>query len=191
MRRHIVVLVSTLVLQQRLVSAQALPAVTGSDSSVLSLAGRQWKPGLVDIRVHGALRGARGSYYLVSGFECTDCDAPRQLELLAWGQSTDSTKQRYYYPGAVHGEEGESFIRSRAFLGSCGADSVPTLLIVQSVKDSLAHWHNGSIVVQLTSAGRPAVRRTPGRATAERLAVRRVSEGACREVPAIATQIDG
>jgi hypothetical protein len=189
--RAVLALVAATVIHSTPASAQILPIVGGRDSTYLTLNGRQWEPFLFSIRLHGVVQGADQPYYVLSGFECSDCDAPRRLTILPFGAKSDATHLAYYYPGTVSSEsDPRGFIRSRAFIGVCGTDSIPRLIVVQSEKGRHNRWVSRTVRIRVGSAGLEA-KTTPGRASAERAAEGHIARNECLEVPPIALQLEG
>jgi hypothetical protein len=176
-------------------SAQQHDIVLRAEDTVLVLRdGRRWAPWLHHLRYHGHLPGPEAGYFVISGFECTDCDAPREiylLPLMAQDVARDTAYLRFYYPGTVGSEdEPEGFIRSRTFVGACLAGSDSSLVIAESVLGRGKQWTDSTLIVRILH-GKATITTQAGRVTTEAVVRRRVRNGHCREIPPIANQLEG
>ena len=178
-------------------AAQRAPVigVLATQDTVLILSdSRRWNASLHDTRYWGHLPGPGQGLFAISGFECTDCDAPRRvylLPLLAQNGAQDTSHLSFYYPGSVRGEaDPNGFIKSRMFLGVCTVQPDSVLLILESVLGPDHKWSDSTLVVR-TTHGMPVVASIPGRAVAESASVQRVRAKRCREIPPIAKQLEG
>ena len=164
------------------------------DTSLVLSDGRRWSPLLHDMRYHGRLPGPSNGFFVVSGFECTDCDAARQvyiIPLMATGVAQDTSYLRFYYPGTVGSETTpEGFIKSRVFVGACLASPDSLVVITESMLGPGQQWTDSTLVVHVVG-GKPVVAAKPGRAASERIVLLRVREGRCREIPPLANQLEG
>jgi len=163
-----------------------------ADTLVVLSDGAEWAPGLFKIRYHGYIMGTGGSFTIISGFECTDCDAPRLIHVLRpLVSAADTSHPAFYFPGTVGSEDNpEGFIRSRGFVGSCTASDEQGLVIVESRRGDDGRWADSTRTVRLMG-GKLVVDTQAGRVSAEQLARQRVSAGRCHEIVPEAHQLEG
>ena len=189
--RYAVVPALALATSVRAQQPQTVPSsiLTLEDTAIVFADGRTWVPQILQVQYHGALSGG---VYVISGHECTACDAAQRLHVLPMGASArDTTFPQFYYPGTVRGEEGPGpFVRSRAFVGVCTPAPDTVLSIATSVVTGDDKWSDSGYVVR-GRLGRPSVHRIPGRAGIERQAEQRVKQGVCHEIPAVNGQFEG
>jgi hypothetical protein len=134
--------------------------------------------------LHATIRDDRGSeWLLLSGVECSQCDAAEQLWLapLARAQETGALRP-YAYPGDLHPmglEGGDPSYRSRAFVGACLADRAPGLFLVEEQLDSRAPRKGIRVVTPGATVVESALPWTQG---AEDALVAAGSSSSCREI---------
>ena len=92
---------------------------------------------LFDANYHGQLPsgGAKAPYLILSGHECTQCDAGRVIYFFSPTDSASFNPQwasKFKYPGEIADwESGEVAFRSRMFFGECLADPGPVAIWFQ------------------------------------------------------------
>lgn len=161
--------------------------------SVLALpGGTEYVPGPRQLRYHGTLTSPAGAtFFVLSGFECDDCDALRSVHILRPSERLNLQNERqpgFAYPGTVHDADGMRVSWSRLFVGRCSEDASVIAVQVASVLNSHGRWENGSVLVRSTA---DALRITVGPyvATLTEVALQRVRTGQCQEIPADNRQI--
>jgi len=159
------------------------------DTAIVFVGGRTWAPQLLQVHYHAALSGG---VYVISGRECTGCDAAQRLHVLPMGaDARDTTFPQFWYPGTVLGEEGsEPFVRSRAFVGVCTPAPDTVLAIAASGENRDGKWSDSTFIVR-GALGHASIHRVRGRAAIEQQAEQRIKQGVCREIPAIDGQFEG
>ena len=123
-------------------TALASPDTGGWETQVV-IAGRTIVVPLVDAISVAEIPSADGSVWgLVSGVECEDCDAPRELHLFDLRSPMQIGRGKGYpFPGD-HIEAGEEkpFYRSRTFVGTCLPDRRAGVVWLQDDVQSDLSW---------------------------------------------------
>lgn len=122
----------------------ATPVVV-RDTVLRMSSGAEYAPGLHGLRYHGSVVAGASTLFVLSGFECDDCDAPRSVHFLRLGERVNLQNRNqpaFAFPGLVRDSEGARVSWSRLFFGSCSPD--PTIVAVQvaSALEDDGRWHN-------------------------------------------------
>jgi hypothetical protein len=170
------------------------PALAVRDSLIVLPDGRSFNPALAKPRAHGLL-GARRQrpLVLVSGFECTGCDAARALFVLPFGQAfnwnSNPPPVAFAFPGTVRDTENKVVARTRLFFGQCGSGTSELVIGFAHVLISPSVWTDSTHVATLRGDSL-VISGSSCSKSQQSVALSRVRQGRCTEIAGNDLQVE-